>query len=76
MDPEKAKKTTNETKLKQAKKLFKFLIKDKNSVFFYSVNKINKNIVAKAKRLVYAKDKLFIKLYNEVENKNNCYTGK
>ena len=69
------KEATNKTKLKQAKNLFKFLIKDKNSVF-YSVNKINKNIVAKAKRLVYAKDKVFIKLYNEVENKNCCYTDK
>ena len=75
MDSEKDKKAVYETKLKQAKNIFNYLIKDENSVF-YSVDKINKNLVAKVKRMVYPKDKAFIKLYTEVENKNYLYLYK
>ena len=45
MDAEKDEKAVDKTKLKQAKKLFNSLIKDENSVF-YSVDKINKKLVA------------------------------
>ena len=71
MDVEKDEKAVDETKLKQAKNLFNSLIKDENSIF-YSADKINKNLVAKARRSVYAKDKL----YTEVENKNYLYLDK
>ena len=48
MDAEKDEKAVGDTKLKQAKNLFNSLIKDENSLL-YSVDKINKNLVAKAK---------------------------
>ena len=67
MKAEKNEETVDKTKLKQAKNLFNSLIKDENREF-YSVDKINRNLVAKAKRLVYAKE-VFIKLYNELEIK-------
>ena len=75
MDAEKDEKAVEETKLKQKIFLFNSVIKDKNSIFYY-VDKINKNIVAKPKRSVYPKGKVFIKLYTEVENKNYLYLDK
>ena len=72
MDAEKDEKAVDEKKLKQAKNLFNSSIKERNSVFC-SVDKRNKSLVTKARRLVYAKGKVFIKLYNEVENKNYLY---
>lgn len=60
MDTEKDEKAVDETKLKQAKNLFNSLIKDENSIFHF-VNKINKNLAAKPKRLVYAKKKCILK---------------
>ena len=53
MDDEKEEEAVDETKLKQAKTLFNSLIKGENSVFYF-VDKINKNLGAKARRLVYA----------------------
>lgn len=75
MDPEKDKKAVDIKELNQAKKLFNSLIKIENSIF-YLVNKINKNLVPKSKRTVCAKDKVFIKLYTEVQNKNYLYLDK
>lgn len=60
MDAEKDEKAVDETKLKQAKNLFNSLIKDENRIFHF-VNKINKNLAAKSKRLVYAKEKCILK---------------
>ena len=62
----------NETKLKETKNLFNSLIKDENSIF-YSVDRTNKNLLCKARRLLYAKDKVFIKLNNEIDNKIDLY---
>ena len=75
MDAGKDEKAVDETKLKLAKNLFNSLIKDENRIF-YSVDKRNKNLVAKARRMLYVKDKVFITLYTEVENKNYLYLNK
>ena len=56
---------TEETK-KQLN-LFGKLTKDSNSLF-YSVEKINRNLLNKARKSVYEKDNVFYKLYNEIEN--------
>ena len=71
MNAKKDEKVADETKLKQVKNLFNSLIKDENSVF-YSINKRNKNLVAKARWLVCAKEKVFFKSYNEVEKNYLC----
>ena len=71
MNAKKDEKVADETKLKQVKNLFNSIIKDENSVF-YSINKRNKNLVAKARWLVCAKDKAFFKSYNEVEKNYLC----
>ena len=62
---------TEETK-KQLKNLFEKLTKDSNSLF-YSVEKINKNLLNKARKSVYEKDKVFYKLQNEIENRDTIF---
>ena len=49
--------------------LFNALIEDKNSVF-YVTDQITKSLINKAKKSSYAKDKVFVNIYNELENKN------
>ena len=62
---------TEETK-KQLKNLFGKLAKDSNSLF-YSVEKINRNLLNKARKSVYEKDNVFYKLYNEIENRDTIF---
>ena len=62
---------TEETK-KQLKNLFGKLTKDSNSLF-YSVEKINRNLLNKARKSVYEKDNVFCKLYNEIENRDTIF---
>ena len=62
---------TEETK-KQLKNLFGKLMKDSNSLF-YSVEKINRNLLKKGRKSVYEKDKVFYKLYNEIENGDTIF---
>ena len=57
------KKTMDDVKLKQTKNLFNFLIKDENSIF-YSADKVNRNLINKARISIYPKDTVFIKLYD------------
>ena len=52
-------------KLKGAKNLFKKLITDSKSIF-YAVDKINKNLLNRARNLLYPKDKVFILLVNSL----------
>ena len=59
---------TEETK----KNLFGKLTKDSNSLF-YLVEKINRNLLNKVRKSVYEKDKLFYKLYNEIENRDTIF---
>ena len=60
-----------ETK-KQLNNLFGKLTKDSYSLF-YSVEKINRNFLNKAWKSVYEKDKVFYKLYNEIENRDTIF---
>ena len=62
---------TEETK-KQLKNLFGKLTKDSNSLF-YSVEKINRNLLNKVRKSVCEKDKVFYKLYNEIENRDTIF---
>ena len=59
---------------KQLKNLFGKLTRDSNSLF-YSAEKININLLNKARKSVYEKDKVFYKLYNEVENRDKTFDG-
>ena len=58
--------------LKQAKNLFKKLITDSKSVF-YAAGRINKTLLNKAKKSYYSKDRVFVKLYKELDDKNMLY---
>ena len=49
--------------------LFKTLQNDPKSVF-YSVGNLSKTIINKAKKSVYDKDKVFVNLYEKLEDKN------
>ena len=60
-----------ETK-KQLKYLFGKLTKDSNSLF-YLVQKINRNLLNKARKWVYEKDKVFYKDFNEIENHDTIF---
>ena len=48
---------------------FKTLHNDPKSVF-YSVGNLSKTIINKAKKSVYDKDKVFVNLYEKLEDKN------
>ena len=65
---------TEETR-KQLKNLFGKLTKDSNSLF-YLVEKINRNLLNKAQKSVYEKDKVFYKLYNKIENSDIIFDEK
>ena len=49
--------------------LFRNLQKDPRSVF-YSVGNLTKSILNKANKSIYEKDKVFVNLYNQLEDKN------
>ena len=49
--------------------LFKNLQKDPKSVF-YSIGNLSQSILNKARKSIYDKDKVFVNLYNELEDKN------
>ena len=40
------------------------------------VEKINRNLLKKAQKSVYEKDKVFYKLYNEIENRDTIFDEK
>ena len=49
--------------------LFRILQKDPRSVF-YLVGNLSNSILNKANKSFYEKDKVFVNLYNQLENKN------
>ena len=57
---------------KQAKNLFKKLVNDQNSVFYWS-DKITKTLLNKGRKSSYEKDKVFYKIFNLIENKDVIY---
>ena len=56
-------------KFKRAKILYNPLKEDEESFFFLS-NKITKQLIKKAKKSNYEKDKVFLLLYNNIEDVN------
>ena len=64
--------TTNshiDVKNKRIQNLFRNLQKDLKSVF-YSVGNLSKSILNKASKSIYEKDRVFVNLYNQLEDKN------
>ena len=61
--------TQTDFKNNRIQNLFRNLQKDQRSVF-YSVGNLSKSILNKATKLVYEKDKVFVNLYNQLEDKN------
>ena len=58
--------------IKQVKNLYKLLIKDENSIF-YTADRINRALINRAKASLYAKNKVFAKLYKESESIAEIY---
>ena len=56
-------------KNKRVQNLFRSLQNDPKSVF-YTTNKITKSLLKKAKMAPYNKDDVFVKLYEQIEDKN------
>ena len=59
----------SDTKNKQIQNLFRNLKKDPRSIF-YSVGNLSNSLLNKAKKSTYDKNKVFVNLYNELEDKN------
>ena len=51
--------------------LFRNLQKDPKSIF-YSIENVSRTILNKARKSTYDKDKVFVNLYNQLEDKNFC----
>ena len=49
--------------------LFRNLQKDPKSIF-YSIENLSRTILNKARKSTYDKDKVFVNLYNQLEDKN------
>ena len=61
-----------EDEQKQVKNLFKKLINDQNSVFYWS-DKITRTLLNKGRKSSYEKDKVFYKIFNLIEDKDVIY---
>ena len=55
--------------VKRTENLFNSLQKNTNSIFYLAGNTITKTLVNKASRSVFEKDRLFVDLYKQIENK-------
>ena len=64
-------KNSQEELIKRVNNLFNNLIKSSNSVFYLSENKINKTLLNKATKSVFEKDRVFVNLYKQLEDKKN-----
>ena len=58
-----------EIEKKKASNLLRHLIKNEQSVF-YAVHKINQNVINKAKKSNYLKDRVFVSIYIKLKDKN------
>ena len=54
---------------RKANNLLRYLIKNEQSIF-YATGKINQNLVNKAKRSNYVKDRVFVNIYTKLKDKN------
>ena len=54
----------------KAKNLYRALINDQK-VSFYVTDRVTKGLIKKARTSLYPKDKVFVKIYNEIDNNDN-----
>ena len=60
---------TSDIKNDRIQNLFKNLQKDPRSIF-YSIGNLSRSILNKTRKSTYDKDKVFVNLYNQLEDKN------
>ena len=51
----------------KAKNLYRVLINDQKSIF-YATDRVMKGLIKKARTSLYPKDKVFVKIFNEIDN--------
>ena len=61
--------SSSDIKSNRIQNLFKNLQKDPRSIF-YSIGNLSRSILNKARKSTYDKDKVFLNLYNQLEDKN------
>ena len=61
----------DDKKSTRVQNLFQSLQKDPKSVFYMTTN-ISNNLLKEIKKRTYEKDKVFTKLYQNLEDKNFC----
>ena len=54
----------------KANNLYRVLITDQKSIS-YATDRVTKGLVKKARTSLYPKDKVFVKIYNEIDNNSN-----
>ena len=54
----------------EANNLYRALVTDRKSIF-YATDRVNKGLVKKAKTSLYPKDKVFVNIYNEIDNSSS-----
>ena len=52
----------------KAKNLYRALINDQRSIF-YATDRVTKGLIEKARTSLHPKDKVFVKIYNKIDNK-------
>ena len=61
--------TNSDIKSNRIQNLFRNLQKDPKSIF-YAIENLSRTILNKARKSTYDKDKVFVNLYNQLEDKN------
>ena len=62
-------KIDQEIEKKKANNLLRHLLKNERSIF-YAIDRINQNVINKAKRSNYLKDRVFVNIYTKLKDKN------
>ena len=57
---------------KRANNLFYMLQKNPKSIFYLTGNTTSKTLFNKAAKSAFEKDRVFVNLYNQLENKKKC----
>ena len=64
-------KNSQDELLKRTENLFNNLQKNMNSIFYLAGNAITKTLINKASKSVFEKDRVFVDLYKQLEDKKN-----
>ena len=59
---------TEEIEKKKANNLLRHLLKNEQSIF-YAIDRINQNVINRAKRSNYLKDRVFVSIYSKLKDK-------